>query len=390
MSVLLSLRLDDTTVLATDSRVMDNAGEYVLSDAAEKIFEIAPGVFYGWSGYGALAVPQVEIARELAKTAVNMRDLHAFADSLDALSTAPMVQLLSTLAVLSSLNLQKYEAELAGTAPFHAYVLAGLSDGKPGFLAREFYLTNGRIGHREADGFRLPPGNNFTMFTTHSEPIADIIPMSDTWANGPVVAAEGLVDHIRRVQPLVGGPTQLVVCDKTARWVHRPVTPPPVKPTIAQLAIGVLNAGVIYSGQVNATQINSGILNSGVINTGSIAASQITAGTITASVTLTSPTLLITAGTVTVEIDTANLVKISNASSGEFTQVADGLVIVKSTVTNQEVDITPSSVLLQSTGHLASLSPTGFGSIGGSTGFTGTLAAAIAAGKSVVGGIIVN
>ena len=45
MSILVSLKFNDNVVLAADSRIMDNAGTRVLSDAEQKLFEIAPGTF---------------------------------------------------------------------------------------------------------------------------------------------------------------------------------------------------------------------------------------------------------------------------------------------------------------------------------------------------------
>ena len=66
MSTLIALKLDDAVVLATDSRVTDDTGKRVISDAYPKITEIAPGTFYGWTGHANLAIPQARIAAESA------------------------------------------------------------------------------------------------------------------------------------------------------------------------------------------------------------------------------------------------------------------------------------------------------------------------------------
>ena len=166
MSTLIGIKLDDDVVLATDSRVMDNAGNH-LSDEEQKVFEIAPGTFYGWSGYTSLATLQVHIAPLLAGGA-QVADLRTFANQLDAVSLPYMVQLLKTLAEIQHLQLQ-YRDELTGIKPFHAYVLAGISEGCPGFLARQFWFTNGQIRSSESYNFRLPAGNNFAMYATRGE-----------------------------------------------------------------------------------------------------------------------------------------------------------------------------------------------------------------------------
>ena len=160
--------------MATDSRTVDNTGKHVLSDAEQKIFEVAPGTFYGWSGYGFIAKSQVETAIAIADTA-GANDLHGFADALDELSRPSMAELLDILRGIRHLN-PKYDAELSGVRPFHAYILAGVSKGRPGFLAREFWLIDG-CNHYTGNGrLRLPAGNNFSMYATYGELLGDLVP----------------------------------------------------------------------------------------------------------------------------------------------------------------------------------------------------------------------
>ena len=52
MSTLIALKLNDSVVLATDSLLYDQnrdgSTERILSRTCQKIFEVSPGVFYGW------------------------------------------------------------------------------------------------------------------------------------------------------------------------------------------------------------------------------------------------------------------------------------------------------------------------------------------------------
>jgi hypothetical protein len=81
-------------------------------------------------------------------------------------------------------------------------------------------------------------------------------------------------------------------------------------------APGDLVAGAVASGvTIAAAQITAGTLTAGVIYAGVIAASQIAAGTISASLTLTAPTLVITSGSVTVNIDGTNIVLVTDTGT---------------------------------------------------------------------------
>ncbi len=255
MSILIAFKFNDTVVLGTDSRTMDNTGTCILSDAEQKLFEVAPDVFYGWSGYGYLATTQAALAGALGKRAP-IEDLRIFAKELDAVSLPVLMQLVNRLTEIRHLHSQ-YEAELAGTKPFHAYVLAGTSKGRAVYIVHEFWMTEGRIDCREFYRPELPAGENLSMYATR-DVFRDMVGKVETWADGPITAAERFVDHTRDVEPLVGGPTQLVCIDKSgARWIHRPAAIDR-EVMASEVTLGVLNAGVIYSGVVNASQVNAG------------------------------------------------------------------------------------------------------------------------------------
>jgi hypothetical protein len=250
MSVLIGIKLGDVAVLATDSRVVGNAGN-ITSDAEQKIFEVAPGTFYGWSGYGFLARPQAQIARELGKTA-DMTNLRSFADQLDKASQPRVEQLLLTLAEMRHIN-RAYGAALSGTEPFHAYVLCGVSDGCPGFLSREFWNVNGRVEYRETYSFKEPV---FSMYATRGELLVDLAMSPGRWLNGPIPVAEMFVEHLRTHVPLVGGPTQLAVVDASGgRWVHRPCA------VEASAATEMCHAAIAAGVTLNASQVNAGTFN---------------------------------------------------------------------------------------------------------------------------------
>lgn len=259
MSTVIAMRADGIAVLATDSRTMDQTGQH-LSDAQQKIFEIAPGTFYAWSGYTPFAALQVQIAAAFGKTA-DMQNLRAFADQLDAASLPLMEQLLIALTQIQHLQPEKYGPELAGKEPFHAYTLCGISDGCPGFLTREFRLGDGKITINEQCYFAMPP-DSFRLYASGVRAdIGHVLNSPQTWTKGFIGVAETLVEHMRDVQPLIGGPTQMIVIDQSgARWVHRPPASGGTIPS-GQLSTATLTSGVIYSGQINAGQVNAGTFN---------------------------------------------------------------------------------------------------------------------------------
>jgi hypothetical protein len=291
LSTLIALKLNDAAVLATDGRITDVTGKRVISDVYPKITEIAPGTFYGWTGHANLAMPQASIAAELAANSA-ITDIRAFADALDARCRPLMEQLISTITEVRHVR-PTYEDQLTGVLPFHAYVLAGVSEGCPGFLAREFRLVNGEITHEENYSFRLPAGNNFSAFAMPGDPLTGLINDPNTWAGGVVAAAERLVNHLREIQSLVGGPTQLVRIDQSgARWIHKPNGSALAGPAVgnisgnsgnitgtlnvSQLGTGTLPVGVVYAGTVLCSQIGSGTLPVGVVYAGTLAVDNIT------------------------------------------------------------------------------------------------------------------
>jgi hypothetical protein len=310
MSTLIALKLDDSVILATDSRTMDNTIEHVVSDAQPKIHEISSGVFYGWNGAGMLALPQAQIATTLAKVS-DMTDLRAFANKLDELSRESMEELVSVMRGLPSCGPQ-----IRGEIPFHVYALMGVSEGCPGYLWREFVLVNGEITVRETYGFKLAIDQNFSLTAFDVETIRDLIWKPETWAGGPIAGVERFVERMRERNPRVGGPTQLACIDRFgSRWIRRPTAKQGTISRGALMPASISgNAGNI-TGILSVGQIGTGTLPVGVVYSGTVQCSQLQAGTISAAISMTAPTLVISGGSVTVNVDPANYVKVSNSSS---------------------------------------------------------------------------
>jgi hypothetical protein len=131
---------------------------------------------------------------------------------------------------------------------------------------------------------------------------------------------------------------------------------------------------VISNGSSSVTVAPGGVT---IVN-GVLSSPVISGGTIT-SPSINGCTITLTSGTTTINIDASNIIKVSNSSTGYSSFITPGFFSGGSG---------PSAFQLGITG-LALMPGTGI-AIGTSTGYTGTLAAAISAGKSVVGGIIVN
>ena len=255
MSTLIGLKLNDTAILATDSRIYGNDQRNVLSDSSQKVFRVGRNLFFAWSGYTPVANKQAEMAAELSAEGT-VRDIRAFADTLDLICVPIMLATINALAEIRA-TLPQYEAELSGEKPFAAYVLAGQHFGKPGFLAREFYYVGGQITHKEVDALNPLSRGEYRLYATRGESLADLVPNPKTWAHGPIAAVERFVERICEVEPLCGGKLQLAVIDQSgARWVHRPHAD--AARIEEQRAIGILNVGVQYAGTINANQVNSG------------------------------------------------------------------------------------------------------------------------------------
>ncbi len=208
MSALIALKADGAVILASDSRCYSDGGKCFESDAEPKIFQVTPGLFFGYCGYVSLSDAQVRTAQTLSQTEVT-RNLGMLADQLDAESMPELERLANALA-------EKYpESE----TQFHSYALCGASEGELGFLTREFHAKNGKVWREDSDCFHITSAG----WISPGKLVTDIVNDPEIWADGIIPAAERLVDHLRRVTPFVGGPIQMACIDKLGpRWIHRP------------------------------------------------------------------------------------------------------------------------------------------------------------------------
>jgi hypothetical protein len=135
--------------------------------------------------------------------------------------------------------------------------------------------------------------------------------------------------------------------------------------TVADIKIASgLSATKLTTGTLDASVVNVTNLNASNITTGTMSATRIGAGTISASVTLTSPTLVITAGTTTVNIDATNKILVTDSvltRSAEvtashfrighttdtlrFSELALGLLTITSASGTNRSDLSPTGLL---------------------------------------------
>lgn len=87
--------------------------------------------------------------------------------------------------------------------------------------------------------------------------------------------------------------------------------------------INTLSASKLTAGTIDASVITVVNLNASNITTGSLTADRIGAGTISASVSLTAPTITISSGGTTVNIDATNLVKITTSTRRVYMNASD-------------------------------------------------------------------
>lgn len=190
-------------------------------------------------------------------------------------------------------------------------------------------------------------------------------------------------------------------------------------------------AGPSWSKGTDPQDLIAGTIAAGVVYTGVVVANQVAAGTIAAAVTMTAPTLVVSGSGYTINLDSTNGFKVSgNNTTTTITNTSDAVsgqpagVKVLDTSTNWFTTVCPRGFFMSDgSGAVAQMSQAGTGghvrvsnptsgsiftvnvstgsptcrldgsspafNINGTSGFTGTLAAAISAGRSVVGGIIV-
>ena len=194
MSTLVGLKLNNTVVLATDSLTYTyGRPNRIISDAQQKIFEVAPDVFYGWSGSTSVAMEQLSIARALARTA-QPTNIRKFAEQLNAASTSQL------LAESNRALTEPFHPARSGELPFQIYILAGVSEGVPGFVVCEFSNRNGGIWYEFQSTFKSR-SDRLATYITGDKSLVGLMNNPFTWVDGLITVGERFVDHLRRVTP---------------------------------------------------------------------------------------------------------------------------------------------------------------------------------------------
>jgi len=102
--------------------------------------------------------------------------------------------------------------------------------------------------------------------------------------------------------------------------------------TATEIAALTITAGNIANLTITGGKIANATIDDAKITT--LSASKITAGTISASISLTSPTLVITSGTTTINIDGTNKILVTDTTQTSFAQVLGSQVRVEATNNN--------------------------------------------------------
>jgi hypothetical protein len=186
---------------------------------------------------------------------------------------------------------------------------------------------------------------------------------------------------------------------------------------IANLAVGTagiqlaaITQALMATASIGNAQIQALAVQDG--NILSLAAGKILAGTIAVAISLTAPTILVGGSGWTINLDSTNGFKITkgtgtvqiSGSTGTLFSISDsagigisispstgaGIFINSHVGSSQQCSINNSTIGISNigNGHGAAFNEDGFIFVGAGIAFTGTLAAAIAAGKFVQGGII--
>lgn len=102
-------------------------------------------------------------------------------------------------------------------------------------------------------------------------------------------------------------------------------------------------SGLISNSQLNTgialSKLASGTLPGGIVYAGTILATQILAGTISVALTLTAPTIIVTSGLNTINLDAANALKISESVTGTYVQLTGGQLTMGRTGFSGGVDL---------------------------------------------------
>jgi hypothetical protein len=324
MSTLVVLKENNALILGTDSRFMSGDFTSMVSDATQKIFEIAPETFIATSGRKMACDFQHERAREIADKMGGPADIEAIGEALKRESLPCLTELVEILHAQADARSRQ---AVAGQSLLHGCVLVGrTASGQLGFVFHDYRVQAGKI---ECAVTAYSGRERKLIFSTGADldRVADMSSqfMQDLaiWTDPPVRAVQRVLAEMKRPPSMSGGPDQIVCLDRAGvHWI----SPPP------KAAIPL--AGTLLHATITATvQLNSPIINGGQLN-------------ITTAV-----------GTVSIRSNTGG-VEVSGAGGADIGRVSSSVVMIQSGPVHSA--LSPASLLVGAGGSAsAALAPTG-------------------------------
>ena len=367
MSIIIVLKEGNTLILSTDSRMMAHNYSGVADNTQQKIFEIAPNIFFASSGRKMVTEFQVSRARRLAAE-LGTTDIQAIGSALARESLPCLGQLVERLRMEPD---QTTRQQVSGESLLHGDMLVGrMAGGKLGYVLHIYRVQEGAVTcetEAYADGPRKIAATSGTPAPILAQIAARFTYDMTTWTDPLEQVSMRFLEAVKAVTPTIGGPWQVVRLDAGgAHWISQP-------PQGAGLS------------------------------------SELATATISAAVRMTSPELVISGSGWTINLDSTNGFKATKGTSTfkvnmatttaqmylEDTSVpamllCDALGMTISQTGSGSLSLTHSSASINNGTVNTDLDATGLTIVNGASTFTGTLAAAIAAGKSVKNGSIMN
>jgi hypothetical protein len=247
MSTLVVLKENNTLILGTDSRFMSGDFTSIVSDATQKIFEIAPETFIACSGRTMTCDFQRERAREIAVDLGGRADIQAISEALRRESAPILTELLE---LLRSQSDERSRQAVAGQSLLHGCVMVGrTASGQLGFVFHDYRVQAGKI---ECAATAYFGNERQIMFSTgvDLDQVADLsIQFTQDrtiWTDPPVRAAQRILAELKRPPSMSGGPDQIVCLDRAgAHWISRP--PQAAVPLAGNLTAATISATIMMT-----------------------------------------------------------------------------------------------------------------------------------------------
>lgn len=366
MSTIVCMKEAGALILGTDSRFMKHDYSGIDNDTSQKIFEVAPNTFIAPSGRKMAVEFQVERARALVAE-LGTDDIRIIGAALERDSIPLLAKVVERLGTEPD---ETNQQTVSGAVLLHGTVLAGRSRGQVGYYGSEFRVQDGSVNCTTEfyDGaprkVRATTGSSPEVF---SEVISRFAFNLSNWTDPMEDAALRLLEALKESTPTIGGPFQMVRIDgEGSRWI---MSPPAIEASVADLATATISAAISMTAPT-ITVSGSGW----TINLDSTNGFKLTKGITTLQVT-----------------GAASVLQIIDAGGDYLTASASGMSC-RSAVSSVQATVSHTNVQVNnlSNGHNCALTEDGFIFVGAGSAYTGSLAAAIAAGKNVQGGIIMN